>query len=130
MNYNKKISALPANEAEPLNETFFMYTFEVAADIVLGVVLGVSVNICADFIGKVFNLNRIGILLVQFMLICIVLYIMKIDSKYLYQSWKGQTSYGIIFTAVFLAVQKNMISFFADIFVEENKYFAALKYDS
>ncbi|XWV24465.1 hypothetical protein QJ856_gp0021 [Tupanvirus deep ocean] len=104
-----------------INESFFKYSFEVISDIILGVVLGVTVNIAADFIAIKLGLPRIGLIIVQIFLICLVLYIMKIDSKYLYESWKGQTNYGIVFTAVFLAVQRNIIRFFEDIYIEETK---------
>ena len=103
-----------------LNESFIQYTFEIATDILLGVVLGVIVNMVADYVGKILHLPRYGVLVVQFFLICGVLYLLKVDSKYLSQSWKGQTSYGIVFTAVFLAVQKNLINFFGDIYLDIN----------
>ena len=103
------------------NESFFVYSFEVVADVILAVFLGIIVNMIADYIGKFFNLPFCAILIVQLILISLVLYIMKIDSKYLYSSWKGQTNYGIIFTSVFLAVQKNMIKFFENMYLENEK---------
>jgi Na+/H+-dicarboxylate symporter len=116
---NNKIT-VPIQNAKEINENFFQYTLEVMADIFLGIILGVAVNYCADYVGHVFGLkNRIGILIIQIIFICIVLYIMKTRSKYLYQSWRGATSYSIIFTTVFLAVQKNMVDFFQYIYVEE-----------
>lgn len=96
-----------------------VYALEIITDILLGVIAGVTVNICANSVGRLLGLNRIGILIVQLFLITIVLYIIKIDSKYLYSTWKGETNYGIVFTAVFFAVQKNMMSFFEDIYIEE-----------
>ncbi|XWV25698.1 hypothetical protein QJ857_gp0023 [Tupanvirus soda lake] len=107
------------DDKDSINESFFQYSFEIFADMALGIVLGISVNVLSDFIAKTLKLPRFGLIIVQFILICLVLYVMKIDSKYLYESWKGQTSYGIVFTAVFLAVQKNLIRFFEDIYVEE-----------
>lgn len=100
--------------------SFPVYALEVLSDIGLGVIAGLTVNISADFIGKLFKLNRIGILIVQLFLITVVLYVIKIDSRYLYSTWRGETNYGIIFTAVFLAVQKNMVRFFEDIYNEED----------
>ncbi len=105
--------------SENINESFFSYTMEITLDIILGLVLGLFVNMVADFIGKIFGMNLIGILIIQFILICLVLYILKVDSKYLYKAWKGQTSYGIVFTVVFFAVQKNIVKFFDYVISEE-----------
>lgn len=126
MNNNSTIqlSNIPSNkkmDPDGINESFFSYVFEISADIVLGLVLGLFVNIVADFIGKIFGINIIGILIIQFILICLVLYILKVDSKYLYKSWKGKTSYGIVFTVVFFAVQKNVVKFFDYVISEERK---------
>ncbi len=118
-------SSNPLNSSNPSNlsnsqnqkdsseqtESIFDYAFEVIADIFLGVVLGVSVNAITDFVARELGLPTYAKLALQFTLIIIVLYILKIDSKYLYSSWKGQTNYGIVFTAVFFAVQKNMLKF-------------------
>lgn len=108
---------LPTNSNNFI-ESFPRYAFEVVADIVLAVLLGIAINQISNWIGKTFKLPKYGKLIVQLILIILVLYIMKVDSKYLYASWKGQTNYGIIFTAVFLAVQKNVMGFMQDIFVE------------
>ncbi len=124
---NQQLKTPAAPNDEDLNENFFQYTFEIAADIILGIVLGTIVNTCANYIGRVFGLNRICILIVQFFFICIVLYFMKIDSRYLYHTWRGQTNYGIVFTAVFLASQKNMIKLFEDIYNEEENKIGIMK---
>lgn len=104
---------------DELNESFFAYALEIVADMALGMFLGVMVNIISDKIAWLFKLPRIAKLIVQIFLITVVLYIMKVDSKYLYSSWRGQTSYGIVFTAVFLASQKNIVQLFEDIYIEE-----------
>lgn len=101
------------------DKNFLDYSFDIAADIVLGLVLGTIVNVSADFVGKLLKLPSFGVLIIQFIFICVVLYTLKIDSKHLYQTWEGKTNYGIIFTAVFLASQKNIISFFENIYDEE-----------
>lgn len=103
--------------------SFPVYALEVVTDIGLGIIAGLSVNICADFIGKIFGLKYIGVIIVQLFLITIVLYMIKIDTRYLYSTWRGETSYGIIFMAVFLAVQKNMIKLFENIYLEEENRF-------
>ena len=108
----------PANRDEFL-EGFPQYTFEVLADIVLAILLGITVNKLTNHIAKYLGLNKYAKLVVQLVLIIIVLYIMKIDSKYLYASWKGETSYGIVFTTVFFAIQKNLTSFVEDIYTED-----------
>jgi uncharacterized membrane protein (Fun14 family) len=99
--------------------SFPHYALEIITDVGLGVILGLSVNIATNFIGRIFKLNRVGILLVQLCLITIVLYVIKIESKHLYSSWKGKTDYGIIFISVFMASQKNVVRFFEDVYVEE-----------
>ena len=115
---NKNVPPNDDNNGK-VKESFPTYALEVITDIGLGVFAGLTVNICADFIGSVFKLNRIGILIVQLFLITVVLYIIKVDSRYLYSTWKGETNYGIIFTAVFLAVQRNMVKFFEDVYIEQ-----------
>ena len=105
----------PPPDKNEFIESFPLYAFEIVADMVLAIILGLGVNGIANFIGKSVGIHRYGKLSVQLFLIIIVLYIMKIDSKYLYPSWKGQTGYGIIFTAIFLAVQKNITSFVENI---------------
>ena len=40
---------------------------------------------------------------------------MKMDSSQLYRSWRGKLDYGIVFTTVFIAVQKNIAIFMVQI---------------
>ena len=103
--------------------SFPKYAFEVSADIVLGLVLGVTVNIVTNKIGEIFKLKNSGKLIIQIFLNICILYTLKVDSKYLYDTWKGQTNYGVVFTAVFLASQRNLINLFTDIYDEENNSF-------
>ncbi len=110
---------MSTTQPDDFKESFPMYAFEVTSDIVLAVLLGVAVNQITNIISKYFGLPKFAKIILQLALIIIVLYIMKIDSKYLYGSWKGQTGYGIIFTAVFLSVQKNMVKFLEDVYIEE-----------
>ena len=105
----------PPTDSDEFMESFPLYAFEIIADMVLAILLGLSVNGVSNFIERNLGLPKYGKISVQMALIIIVLYIMKIDSKYLYPSWKGQTGYGIIFTAIFLAVQKNITSFVENI---------------
>ena len=123
MNNTKINSQIEQNkQTEPAKnfmESFPRYALEVTSDIVLAILLGVTVNQVSNWIGKTFKLPYYGKMIVQLILIILVLYIMKVDSQYLYQSWKGQTSYGIIFTAVFLAVQKNVMVFIENVYIEE-----------
>lgn len=102
-----------------IEESFFEYSYEFIADITLGATLGIIINKIADLVGNYLNLPFYAIIIFQLFLICLILYIMKVDSKYLYKSWKGQTNYGIIFMSVFLAVQRNMVKFFEDIYSKE-----------
>lgn len=105
----------PPTGSDEFMESFPLYAFEIVADMVLAILLGLSVNGVSNFVERNLGLPKYGKISVQMALIIIVLYIMKIDSKYLYPSWKGQTGYGIIFTAIFLAVQKNITSFVENI---------------
>ena len=103
-------------EQDDFNESFPRYAFEIVADMLLAITLGIVINTITNFLAKLFNLSIYVKIVVQLVLIILVLYIMKIDSKYLYSSWKGQTSYGIIFTAIFLATQKNIALFLEEIY--------------
>lgn len=116
-NYNMNIS----EEAKRLiddtfTEPFHEYAFEVISDIVLGVALGVIINMIVDYLGNLLGLPFSVKLLIQLTFIILILYFLKIDSNVLYSSWKGHTSYGIIFTSVFIAAQKNLIKFFQDVY--------------
>jgi len=104
-----------------LHEPFSVYSFEILADIFLGIALGIIVNFISSCIAKLLDLSIYAAFVIQLILIIIVLYVLKIDSKYLYGSWKGQTNYGIIFTAIFLAVQRNLIRFFELLYQKEDK---------
>lgn len=97
---------LPTNEE--LDESFGLYAFEIIADIILGIALGLTVNKVSNRLSNFLNLNVYLKYGFQLLLNIGVLYILKVDSKYLYTSWKGKTSYGIIFTAMFIASQKNL----------------------
>lgn len=111
----------PESDGDNLNESFPSYSFEIISDIFLGIVLGVLVNTVSSLLALKLNWSKFTLVTFQFALITIILYIMKIDSKYLYSSWKGHTSYGIMFTTVFLAVQKNVIIFFEDVYKSAEK---------
>ena len=71
----------------PKNVTFPVYALEIVTDIALGVICGLAVNVTADFLGGMFGLNKMGVLIIQLFLITIVLYIIKSDSRYLYSTW-------------------------------------------
>lgn len=103
--------------------TFPKYAFEITADVVLGLVLGVSVNIVSNKIAVILKLRNFLKIVVQIFLNIFILYVLKIDSKYLYDTWKGETNYGIVFTSVFLASQRNLVHLFTDIYDEESNNF-------
>ena len=96
--------------------SFGYYAFEIISDIVLGVILGVLLNAFVDYLGQILNMPFYAIIILQVFLIIVVLYYLKVDSIHLYAAWRGQAGYGIIFTSVFLAVQKNIIIFFEKIY--------------
>ncbi|AZL89105.1 hypothetical protein QKC54_gp0736 [Megavirus baoshan] len=92
------------------------YTFEVISDIFLGIVLGIGINILVDYIGELLHLSFLVKIIIQFMFIVLILYFLKIDSSQLYSSWRGHTSYGIIFTSVFIATQRNLVKLFNEVY--------------
>ena len=113
MNIEQKI----INQIEKKEQVSFpIFFLEVVSDILIGVGLGLFVNMISTFIGKLFGLKKIGTIIIQLLMISLVLYMIKVDSRYLFSTWEGEADYGIIFTAVFLAVQPNMINFFTDIY--------------
>lgn len=96
-----------------------IYSIELTVDILLGVVLGIIINKLADFIGQKLQLDFYSKMFIQLILIIIVLYFMKIESKYLYKSWYGDQSYGIVFTSIFLSSQRNIARFIEKVYMEE-----------
>lgn len=90
-------------------ENFIFYSFEIAADVVIGILLGFIVNKATDYLADAFNLNVLAKIILQFLLICVVLYVLKVESDKLYSTWEGSSNYGIIFIAAFLSVQKNLV---------------------
>lgn len=100
-------------------ESYPLYTLEIISDIALGIILGVSINKFVNFIGKKFSLGKYRKLIIQLILITMVLYIVKVDSKHWYTSWKGQTSYGVAFSVAFIGTQRNIIEFFEGIYIDE-----------
>nr|URM62011.1 hypothetical protein [Mimivirus sp.] len=102
--------------SENFEESILGYTFEVIADIFLGLVLGIGINVFVDYIGEFLHLSFLVKIIIQFIFIILILYFLKIDSKQLYSSWKGHTSYGIIFTSVFIASQRNLIKLFDEVY--------------
>ena len=109
-------------------ESFPHYAMEVLIDIFLGIFLGVLINTIVNYVGKKLGLSKIIKFIIQLCLIIIVLYFLKIDSVHYMKSWRGQTSYGIVFVAVFLAVQANVIHFLEDIWLEDENRIGILKY--
>jgi glucan phosphoethanolaminetransferase (alkaline phosphatase superfamily) len=94
------------------------YTVELIIDVIMGITLGVIVNTLTNFIGEYFKLNHALKLLVQICLIIAVLYLMKRNSKYLPECWKGEYDYGILFTSSFIISQKNLIVFIDKFYVD------------
>lgn len=101
----------------PQSETFVLYFFEIAADTILGLLLGLIVNEITNYLAKTYNLGLYPKIYIQFLLICTVLYLIKGESSILYKAWQGE-SYGIIFIAAFLSIQKNVLVFFTHIYDE------------
>lgn len=99
---------------------FPRYALELIVDTALGIFLGILIDKSANAIGSYLELSDPVKLSIQFFLIILVLYIMKINSKYFYESWHGPAGYGIIFIAVFLASQKNLTKLMLDIYGDES----------
>lgn len=93
------------------------FAIEVIIDTLLGIMLGILIDKLSDIIGE--HLSFSAKMIVQFILIITVLYVMKNNSKYLYESWVTKGDYGILFTAVFLTSQKNVIMFMNKVYHEE-----------
>lgn len=91
--------------------SFIRYTVDLTLDAALGVVLGLLVDKITDIIAFHLKLNYVSKIILQLLLIVIVFYYLKVESKYLYESSLGDTAYGIIFPALFLASQKNLFNF-------------------
>ena len=105
--------------SDRFKESFAHYAFEFLIDFFLAVFLGICVNTIANYLGKKLGLSFIVKFIIQLFLIIIVLYMLKIDSIRYLRSWRGQTSYGIVFVSVFLAVQANIIRFLENIWLED-----------
>lgn len=103
--------------------SFFSYGVDILFDIILGIVLGVFINVIMDYISRILNLPFYATIIIQVFLIICVLYIMKVDSRYLYSTWRGANNYGILFTTSFIATQGNIVKFFEKIWNTENNTF-------
>ena len=87
--------------------------FELAIiDIGSAIVLGGLVNITANIIAKKFDLTFAATIIIQFTAIVMVLYLLKHKSHKLGFFWRGENAYGLLFTAIFVASQKNLYKFF------------------
>jgi F0F1-type ATP synthase assembly protein I len=105
-------------------QSFFSYATGILLDLVLGVLLGIFVNTVVDFFAKTFNMPFYVAIILQILFIICILYLMKVDSKYLYTTWRGgRDNYGILFTAAFLGVQSNIVKFLEDIWSDEDASF-------
>lgn len=100
-------------------KTLGVYSIELTVDIFLGIILGIIVNRISDIIGRQLKLEFNTKMFIQLILIILVLYYMKVESKYLYDSWTGDQSYGIVFTSIFLSSQKNITTFIENIYSYE-----------
>lgn len=89
----------------------------ISLDIFLGLMLGLTVNYLANYIGRIFKLNTITILIIQIIISVNVLYLVKIflERYRLNSTWLGPTGYGVVFISVFIAVQINLTQFFENI---------------
>ena len=101
--------------------TYPVFVFRILVDIALGIIGGLVVNIFADYISNMFNLNGFARLFIQFILITLVLYIIKLNGRHLTATWQGEGSFGIIFLTVFLIIQKNFVKFLENIYIEEER---------
>ena len=95
------------------------FALEVTSDVILGISLGILVDKLANIIAKYLNAGKIAKLFIQLLLIIIVLYLMKIDEGNLYASWQTEQGYGILFMALFLASQRNLLLLIEDVYGQE-----------
>lgn len=94
-----------------MNTPYKNYVTDITLDCVLGVVLGLIVNKIATYIIKKFKLNTFMGMIVQLVLIVNVLYLVKYNSKFLYPTWQGINSHGVIFTSFFIGSQDNVAQY-------------------
>jgi hypothetical protein len=92
---------------------------EVTSDLILGISLGILVDKLADIVAKYFGLGNIARLFIQLFFIIVVLYMMKLNAMHMYASWHTEQGYGIVFIALFLASQKNLLLILANAYSEE-----------
>jgi predicted PurR-regulated permease PerM len=118
--FNKKHKT----DSDGPGQSFISYGTGILLDIVLGILLGIFVNTVVDFFAKTFNMPFYAAIILQILFIICVLYLMKVDSKYLYATWRGgRDNYGILFTAAFLGVQSNIVKFLEEIWNDEDATF-------
>lgn len=106
-----------------MNTTYKTYVMDITLDCALGVVLGLVVNKISTYISEKLNLNSFMAIIVQLIIVINVLYLMKYNSTFLYPSWQGDNSHGIIFTSFFIGSQDNITQYLSYLNTKFNKQF-------
>lgn len=97
-----------------IENNFPIFAVNIVADLGLGIFLGICVNLLADCISAWFGLSGMAVIIIQVLIISVTLYFVKKFYTNTHPSWQG-TKYGVVFIAVFLAVQQNMTHLFGKI---------------
>lgn len=94
-----------------MDKNFSNFVIEMILDIVMGIGLGIFIDNTSTMLASLFNLTPVFHFILQATMIIVTLYLLKKNSKYLFDAWDGPSAYGILFISLFLASQKNLIIF-------------------
>jgi hypothetical protein len=102
-------------------ESFPKYTFHMIYNGALSIILGVVINKTSDFFGEKLGLNFTQLIIIQIFLNICVLYLLKLKQKHIYHP-EGDTIYGIMFAALFIGSQRNLLAMIEKVYGFEKPY--------
>ncbi|AHA45213.1 hypothetical protein HIRU_S307 [Hirudovirus strain Sangsue] len=101
---------------EETRESFLRYGGEIIIDIMLGILLGIAVNMLTDYIASIFGLKGTAKFPIQLILIVIVLYMLRINPDISFPLRSRTDTYGVIFIPIFITAQRNFAIFFSELY--------------
>lgn len=101
---------------EETRESFLRYGGEIIIDIMLGILLGIAVNMLTDYITSIFGLKGTAKFPIQLVLIVIVLYMLRINPDISFPLRSRTDTYGVIFIPIFITAQRNFAIFFSELY--------------
>ncbi|AAV50892.1 hypothetical protein [Acanthamoeba castellanii mimivirus] len=101
---------------EETRESFLRYGGEIIIDIMLGILLGIAVNMLTDYIASIFGLKGTAKFPIQLVLIVIVLYMLRINPDISFPLRSRTDTYGVIFIPIFITAQRNFAIFFSELY--------------